>query len=175
MGLEVYMLPTPLNSAQRAELVSLKQRRDTPGRTLEIIEMVLLADEGWSNERISAHLGRSEPWVQHRIRDYVTRGTAGLYSAPRKARSCHKTTPEYRQVLLSKLEEERIWSAPQLSEAMVEAGFERVHPDHLRGVLHELGFRYKRTKKSVAHSRKQEVYEERRETLDGLKKISTGR
>ncbi|MNL32011.1 hypothetical protein D3C87_1538350 [compost metagenome] len=171
MGLEVDMLPTPLNSAQRAELVSLKKRRDTPARTLEIIELVLLADAGWPNDRIATHVGRSESWVQHRIRDYVTRGLTGLYLAPRKPRSCHKTTPEYRQALLAKLEEERIWSAPQLSEALVDAGFERVHPDHLRSVLHELGFRYKRTKKSVAHSRKPEVYEARREILDGLKKI----
>lgn len=172
MGFVVGMLRTPLSSEQREELIALKQRRDTPSRVIERIEMVLLANEGWQNTQIAEHLGRSESWVQHRIRDFVTKGLSGLIPTPRAARTPHKVTPAYLEAMEAKLAEERIWSAPQLAEALAEETQIQVSPDHLRAVLRQRGYRYKRTKKSVSHSRKPEVYEAKREALVALKKIS---
>lgn len=171
MGFVVDMLRTPLTSEQREELIALKKHRDTSKRVVERIEMVLLANEGWQNTRIAEHLDRSESWVQHRIRDYVTKGIQGLVPAPRAARTPHKVTPAYLEAMEAKLAEERIWSAPQLADALAEETRIQVSPDHLRAVLRQRGYRYKRTKKSVSHSRKPEVYEAKRESLLVLKKI----
>ena len=51
-------------------------------------------------------------------------------------------------------ESNRTWSTPQLAQWLSEHFQVDVHPDHLARLLHRRGFRWKRTKRSVAHKRK---------------------
>lgn len=168
------MLKTPLSPETRRELLALKNRKTTHPKTSERIEMLLLADAGWTHDAIAAHLGRSCSLVQLRIRAYETQGieTLGVNYGPRRAR---KATPEYQAALVAKLDEDRIWTSAQLADALAEQTGIRLGIDHLRVLVKRHGYTWKRTKRSVAHSRKPEVYEARREVLDGLKKTSRRR
>ena len=46
---------------------------------------------------------------------------------------------------------DRTWTVPQLVEWLDATPQVRVHPDHLRRLLHRRRFRWKRTKRSLRH------------------------
>lgn len=166
------MLPTPLSSEQRDELIRVKNSHDTHPKMRERIEMVLLADAGWENRQISRHLRKGESTVQIQVRAYITGGLEALtihYGEDRKPR---KATEDFLQLAEAKLDEDRIWTARQLVTSLAEETGTTMHKDHLSKILKQRGFSWKRTKKSVAHSRKAEVFEAKREALASLKKIS---
>lgn len=166
------MLPTPLSFSQRVELLRAKNSSEIHPKKRERIEMVLLADAGWENRQIARHLGKGESTVQIQVRAFIKGGLESLgvhYGEDRKPR---KATAEFLQAAEAKLDEDRIWTAPQLVKALAEETGVTMHKDHLSKLLKQRGFSWKRTKKSVAHSRKPEVFEAKSEALASLKKIS---
>lgn len=171
MGLESYMIPSPLSQEARNQLLALKDGKDTHRRVRQWVEMVLLSDAGWENAPIARHLGVDEKTVQRHVRAFRTCGVEALAHQYGK-RGPHKATPEAMKVLDELLAEGRIWNAVQLRAALQEKTGVDISIDHLRVVLKKRGYSWKRTKRSVAHSRKPEVYAERREQLESLKKIS---
>jgi transposase len=167
-------LLTPLTLALRESLLALKNARDTYPRTRERIEMVLLADAGWSDDRIAQHLGRSQSMVQGQLRRFEKQGTSALEMRFSPGRT-PRITAEYKQKLLEKIASERTYTSRQLCDELESETGIRITPDHLREVAHGVGGSYKRTKKTVKHNQKPEVYEPRREALSALKKSSARR
>jgi transposase len=164
------MLLTPLTAEQRRELLVLKNAKSTHPKARERVEMVLLADAGWENARIATHLGKGESTVQQIVRNFVKQGMASFEIGYFGPRGGYKADSDFITRLEKKLEEERIWTAPQLQAELEKETGTRVCLDWIRKLCKARGYAWKRTKRSVAHSRKPEVFEARREALDVLKK-----
>lgn len=162
-------LLTPLTSDERQALLAAKNTSQTHLRERERVEMVLLADAGWTNAQIARHLGRTETTVQAHVRKWSKEGLAGLemhFSPGRTPR----ITDVFKALLLEKLKSDRLYSARQLcAELEHETGI-AITIDHMRAVVRGIGGRYKRTKKCVKHSRKPHLFEAKKEALEVLKK-----
>lgn len=118
------------------------------------LEMVQLAAQDWHIPRIAQHLGCHEQTVRKFVKAFIAAGFPGLRDRPRPGR-----IPRLTEAHLTALENlidttERTWTTPQLVAWLGEAHQVRVHPDHLSRVLHRRRFAWKRTKRSVAHKRK---------------------
>jgi transposase len=167
------MSRTRLTAEQRSELLSLKDARSTHPKVRRWIEMVLLHAEGWSHERIAAHLGLNRIAVQRRVRRFFQEGIASLavrYPEGRGNGTMRKLTPDYLEALRRLLDSEVLYTAERLRNALAEETGIVITTDHLRELISREGYSWKRTKRSVAHSRDPEVFESRREALWALEK-----
>jgi len=160
-----------LTPAQRDEL---RARTHTPGvapRTRDRLEMVRLADAGWPVPRIARHLGCHEQTVRKYVKTFLAAGFDALPDRPRPGRP--PTLAEDHLDALETLLDAggRTWTAPQLAAWLEREREVRVHPDHLRSVLHRRRFGWKRTVTSLAHKRRDPAaYEAKAEELTALKK-----
>src|SRR5215469_1497616 len=71
------MIRIMLDDATRDELRAFR-RSDLPAKVRDRIEMVSLADAGWSAPRIGDHLGYHPQTVRDLLRSFLARGTAAL-------------------------------------------------------------------------------------------------
>lgn len=162
-------LLTPLSANDRQALLAAKNAPATHLRERERIEMVLLADAGWTNAQIARHLDRSDTTVQAQVRRWAKEGLAGLemrFSPGRPPR----VTDAFKAKLVEKLKSERLYSARQLCAELEQETGIAITIDHMRAVVRGVGGRYKRTKKCVKHSRKPHIFEAKKEALEVLKK-----
>ncbi len=167
------MSRTRLTAEQRSELLTLKDARSTHPKVRRWVEMVLLSAEGWTCARIAEHLGLSEKGVQERVRCFKREGMGSLvvrYPEGRGNGTMRKLTPAYLEALRRLLESEALYTAERLRDALTEETGVEISTDHLREILGREGYGWKRTKRSVAHSRDPEVFESRREALWALEK-----
>lgn len=77
---------------ERRRLWEISRAADAGWRERERVEMVLLADEGWSAPRIARHLGRCAATVRRVLRAYVQGGPEALFTrlAGRKPDMAHR-------------------------------------------------------------------------------------
>jgi len=147
------LIRVELNDEQREEL---RKRSREPGihpRIRDRLEMVRLADAGWNIPRIAGHLGYHEQTVRKYIKRFVDGGFGRLPNKPHPGPR-RKVTEEMLLALEHLIDEtERTWTTPQLVQWLCEQFQVEVHPDHLARLLHRRRFRWKRTKRSVAHKR----------------------
>jgi len=116
------MLRLTLPADQRDALQRL--RRDPTLTPLERdhVEIVLLAEAGWSAPTIATHLGRCAATVRSRLKQFPLTGVAGL--------RCQRPGPppdtarrqQVAAVLERLLGEERTWTAAQVAAALAEEG-----------------------------------------------------
>ena len=148
------MIRVELNTEQREELRKRSHERDVAPRTRDRLEMVRLADAGWSIPRIAGHLGYHEQTVRKYIKRFASSGFDQLPDKPHPGRRA-RITEEMLSALERLIDEsDRTWTTPQLAKWLSEHFRVEVHPDHLARLLHRRRFRWKRTKRSVAHKRK---------------------
>jgi transposase len=157
------LIRVELNAEQREELRKRSHERGIAPRTRDRLEMVRLADAGWSIPRIARHLGYHEQTVRKYIKLFVAGGFDRLPDKPHLGRT-PKVTEEMLLALERLIDEsDRTWTTPQLAKwscdhsaaSWLDERFRvEVHPDHLARLLHKRRFRWKRTKRSVAHKRK---------------------
>lgn len=162
-------LLTPLSADERQALLAAKNSPQTHLRERERVEMVLLADAGWTNAKIARHLGRTEETVQVHVRKWSKEGMGGLkmhFSPGRPPR----ITEVCKVKLVEKLTSDRLYSARQLCQELAQETGVAISIDHMRAVVRGLGGGYKRTKKCVKHSRKPHIFEAKKEALEVLKK-----
>ncbi len=76
------MIRVELNDEQREELRRLSHQGDIAPRTRDRLEMVRLADAGWSIPRIARHLGYHEQTVRQHIKRYLAGGFDRLPDRP---------------------------------------------------------------------------------------------
>jgi transposase len=160
-----------LTVAQRAELRARTRDAGIAPRTRDRLEMVRLADAGWSVPRIARHLGCHEQTVRKYVKAFLAGGFAVLPDRPRPGRP-PTVTAAHLDALEAPLDAGgRTWTTPQLVAWLEREHGVRVHPDHLSRLLHARRFGWKRTVTSVAHKRRDpDAYAAKVAELDALKK-----
>jgi transposase len=145
------MLRIELTPAQRDELRARTRQPGLAPRTRDRLEMIRLADAGWRVPQIARHLGYHEQTTRKYLKAFLADGYDRLPDRPRPGRPA-RVTPAHLAALERLLDDtERTWTVPQLVEWLDATHQVRVHPDHLRRLLHRRRFRWKRTKRSLRH------------------------
>lgn len=163
------MIRVELTPAQRGEL---RARARTAGpRERDRLEMVRLADAGWSVPRIARHLGCHEQTARKYVAAFLAAGFAALPDRPRPGRP-PTVSAAHLDALAALLDAGgRTWTARQLAAWLERERGVRVHPDHLSRRLHGRGFGWKRTVNSVAHKRRDpDAYDAKAAELAALKR-----
>ena len=145
------MLRMELSPAQRAELRARTRQPGLASRTRDRLEMIRLADAGWHMPRIARHLGYHEQTTRKYLHAFLAEGFDRLPDRPRPGRPARVTTAHLDALAHQLDTTERTWTVPQLVAWLDQEHQVRVHPDHLRRLLHRRGFRWKRTKRSLQH------------------------
>jgi transposase len=160
-----------LTPAQRDELRARTREPGIAPRTRDRLEMVRLADAGWTIPRIARHLGAHEQTVRKYVKAFLAEGFAALPDRPRPGRP-PTVTEDHLQALEALLAAGgRTWTTRQLAERLAQEYGVCVHPDHLSVLLHRRRFGWQRTVTSVAHKRRDEAaYEAKVDELEALKK-----
>ena len=165
------MIRVALTPAQRSEL---RARTRDPGvapRTRDRLEMVRLADAGWSVPRIARHLTCHEQTVRRQVKAFLAHGFAALADKPRAGRPPTVTASDLAAVEAVLDAGGRTWTTRQLVAWLERERGVSLHPDHLRRLLRRRRFGWKRTATSVAHKRRDPAaYDAKVEELAELKK-----
>ena len=163
------MIRVALTAAEREELRARARAADP--RTRDRLEMVRLADAGWTVPRIARHLGAHEQTVRKYVRAFLAEGFDALPDRPRPGRP-PTVTAAHLDALEALLDAGgRTWTTAQLAAWLEQEHAVRVHPDHLSVLLHARRFGWKRTVASVAHKRRDpDGYDAKVDELAGLKK-----
>ncbi len=161
------MIRIQLDDATRERLRDLR-RKALPPRVRDRIEMLTLADVGWSAPRIAAHLGHCGQTVRDLLKDFLERGADALYPrrtgpAPDAGRR-GRVTEELRRSLA----EDRTWTSRQLAEALAGRGIE-LGPRQVRRYLKGMKAGYRRTASTLKHKQDPAKVERAGKVLDNLK------
>jgi transposase len=147
------MFQVLLSDEQRSEL---RRRTHEPGVSPAIrdrLEMVRLSAAGWSVPRIAVHLGAHEQTVRRYVKAFLVHGFDGLAPRPHPGRPPRIQVADLEAVEHLLDETDRTWTAPQLVAWLETERGVTLCRDHLGRLLRRRGFRWKRTKQSVAHKR----------------------
>jgi transposase len=159
-----------LTQDQREEL---QRRTRAPGlapRTRDRLEMVRLADQGFTIPHIARLLTISEPRVRHWIKRFLDGGFDALPDQPHLGQHS-ALTPE----ILTALDEQiarsqQTWTAAQSADWIAEQFGVLRTPAHLRRLLRRSRLSYKRTHRSLKHKQDPAVVQAAKQTLAGLEK-----
>ncbi len=165
------MIRVKLTPAQRDDVRWRTRAPDVTSRTRDRLEMIRLADAGWSIPRVARHLGCHEQTVRKYVKAFLADGFDALPDRPRPGRP-PTVTAAHLDALAALLEGGgRTWTTPQLVAWLEQAHGVRVHPDHLSRLLHARRFGWQRTVTSVAHKRRDpDGYDAKVAELENLKK-----
>jgi putative transposase len=161
------MIRIHLDDATRDRLRALR-RKPLPPKVRDRIEMLTLADAGWSAPKIADHLGHCGQTVRDLLKDFLDRGTAALH--PRRPGPPPDVARRARVVegLRESLAEDRTWTSRQLSEALAERGL-RLGSRQVRRHLKRMKARYRRTASTLKHKQDPEKAERAGRVLSHLK------
>ena len=141
------MLRIQLSPAQRDELRARTRQPGLAPRTRDRLEMLRLADAGWRVPAIARHLGYHEQTTRKYLKAFLADGFDRLPDRPRPGRPARVTAAHLAALERLLDDTDRTWTVPQLVEWLDATHQVRVHPDHLRRLLHHRRFRWKRTKR----------------------------
>ncbi len=143
------MIRIHLDDATCEQLRDLR-RKPLPPKARDRIEMLTLADAGWSAPRIAAHLGHCGQTVRDTLKGFLARGIAALH--PRRSGPAPDAARRDRvaQELRRSLAEDRTWTSRQLSEALGVRGIE-IGPRQVRRYLKRMKAGYRRTACTLEH------------------------
>ncbi len=164
------MYRVSLSDDQRQEL---QRRTHAPGikpRTRDRLEMVRLADAGWSVPKIAPLLGLTEKRVRFWIKTFLARGFDALPDRPHRGRRS-ALTPVIRDALRQEFDrQEQTWTAAQVAEWIEQRWGVRVSLSHLRRFLRRWKLSYKRTGRSLKHKQNPEQVAAKKTELGELEK-----
>jgi len=133
--------------------------------------MVLLSADGWSPPRIARRLGYHPHTIRAALHRFQERGLAGLApDAPGPPPNTSRRE-QVETVLSQLLDEERTWTAAQLTAALRERGIV-LSVRQVRKYLARLGARWRRTVRTLKHKQDPVRTARAQHTLGALK---TGR
>jgi putative transposase len=162
-----------LTNDQRAELRQRTRQRDRAPSTRDRLEMVRLADAGWSGPRIARHLGQHEQTVRTWLKAFLDRGFDALRNKPRGGKSS-VLTPAILDAVRTELDKAaRTWTAPQLTDWLAEHHDVHLSVDRVRRHLRRAGLSWQRTSRSLKHKQDPTEVAERQAVLDDLAKRGT--
>src|SRR5262245_46829438 len=139
-------------------------------RTRDRLEMVRLADTGWSIPRIAQHLQISEVGVRYWVKRFLEDGFDALPDAPHLGRRS-RLTPGVLEALREEVRQEnRSFTAAQLCAWLAAQHGVRLSPQHLASLLRRARLLYKRSYRSLKHKQDPEVVAVAREDLQTFAK-----
>ena len=159
-----------LTEAQRDELQHRTRESGLASRTRDRLEMVRLADAGWSIPRIAGVLRISEVRVRYWIKRFLTGGFGALPDQPHLGQTS-ALTPALVAALRTELEKrDRTWTASQLADWLAAAHGVRFTPEHLGTLMRRENLSYRRTERSLKHKQDPVQREAKRQELEALEK-----
>ena len=167
------MIRIYLDDATRDQLRSLR-RNALPPKVRDRIEMLTLADAGWSAPRIAAHLGHCGQTVRDLLKEFRERGIDALY--PRRSGAAPDTARHDRvtEELKRSLAKDRTWTSRQLSEALAARGV-GLGPRQVGRYLKRMKAGYRRTASTLKHKQDPAKAQRAGKVLDNLNaKAATG-
>lgn len=153
---------------ERRRLREISRAADAGWRERERVEMVLLADEGWSAPRIARHLDWCTATVRRVLRTYVQGGPEALFTrlAGRKPDLAHRHVEAALHGLLA---QSRSWSAGQLASALAAQDI-HLGSRQVRRYLGAMGAGWRRTRLTLTHKQDARAVAQARQALFRLKK-----
>ena len=159
-----------LSEAQRGELQRRTRAPKVMPRTRDRLEMVRLADAGWSIPKIAVHLRLSEKRVRYWIKQFLTGGFDALPDQPHPGQPS-RLTPALIAALQQEVDQsQRTWTAQQLADWLATQHGVRLTPNHLSRRLKAVRFSYKRTERGLQHKQNPEQVAERQADLETAEK-----
>ena len=159
-----------LTDAQRHELRQRTHQKGLPPSTRDRLEMVRLADAGWSVPRIARHLGQHEQTVRAWIKAFLAGGFDALPNRPRGGKQSALTPPMLDAVRAEVAKGERTWTAAQLVDWVADHHGVRLSTDRLRVHLRRAKISWQRTSRSLKHKQDPDEVTARQAVLDDLEK-----
>jgi transposase len=161
------MIRIHLDEATREQLRDLR-RKPLPPKVRDRIEMLTLADAGWSAPRIAAHLDHCGQTVRDLLKGFLARGLDALH--PRRTGPAPDAARRDRvaEELRRSLADERTWSSGQLAEALAARGIE-MGPRQVRRHLKRIKAGYRRTASTLDHKQDPAKAERAGKVLSNLK------
>jgi putative transposase len=161
------MIRIHLEESARDELRALR-RKPLPPKVRDRIEMLTLADAGWSAPRIAAHLGHCGQTVRDLLKDFKVRGIQAIH--PRRTGPAPDLERRDRVAdeLRRSLAEDRTWTSRQLSEALAARGID-LGPRQVRRHLKRIKAGYRRTASTLKHKQDPAKAERAGKVLANLK------
>lgn len=164
------MYRVTLTDEQRQELQQRTRQRGIAPSTRDRLEMIRLADAGWSVPRIARHLGQHEQTVRAWIKVFLARGFDALANKPRGGKQS-VLTPAILETVRSELAGgHRTWTAAQLGDWIAAQHGVRLSTGRLRIHLKRAKLSYQRTSRTLKHKQKPEEVAETRADLARLEK-----
>lgn len=159
-----------LTPEQRQDLHQRTRQAGLAPSTRDRLEMVRLADAGWSVPKIARHLGQHEQTARTWLRAFLAGGFAALPNKPRGGGHSALTPSILDTVRGEVAKGHRTWPAGQLSDWV--AAHHGVHrsPGRMRVQLKRARRSYQRTSRSLKHKQDPQQVAERTATLEGLEK-----
>jgi transposase len=162
------MIHIQLNDTTRSELQALR-RQNLPAAVRDRLEMLFLADDGWSVPRLAAHLRYCAATVRAVLHDFRRRGLPALYPRRRGPAPNLARRQFLRDRLTDLLRQPRTWTSRQLSEALASEGLS-LSPRQLRRYLRLLQAGYRRTASTVRHKQDPVKVERAKGVLSNLQR-----
>jgi transposase len=134
-------------------------------RTRDRLEMVRLADAGWSVPQIAIHLQIHEQRVRYYIKAFLAHGFDALPDRPHPGQHS-SLTPAMEEAIRQELRQSaRTWTAAQLAGWVAERFGVRLTPDYLSRRLKRARIAYKRTGRSLKHQQDPEAVEKKAQEM----------
>jgi transposase len=162
------MIHLQLNDASRAELQGLR-RTALASAVRDRLEMLFLADAGWSPPRIATHLGYDPQTVRKVLRGWQRHGQTILFPAQPGPEPDTARRDRILGHLTDLLGQERTWTSAQLAEALRPHGF-TLGGRQVRRYLHQLQAGYRRTASTLQHKQDPAKLERAKTVLSNVKK-----
>jgi transposase len=140
-----------LTPEQRCELRERTHQAGLAPSTRDRLEMVRLADAGWSIPRIGRHLGQHEQTVRTWIKAFLVGGFAALPNQPRGGKVSALRPAMLEEVRAELATGRRTWTAAQLADWMAAHHGVRLSADRLRIHLRRAGISWQRTSRTLRH------------------------
>jgi len=159
-----------LTDDQRQELRQRTRQAGIAPSLRDRLEMVRLADAGWSVPTIALHLGFHENTVRAWIKAYIANGFDALSNKPRGGDTSDVTPAMLETVRTEIGKGGRTWSASEVAAWIAEHHGVRISPGRMRVHLKRANLSYQRTSRSLHHKQKPEDVAKRKDQLHELEK-----
>jgi transposase len=162
-----------LTDEQRHELRARTRHVGLAPSTRDRLEMVRLADAGWSVPTIARHLGQHEQTVRAWIKAFRAGGFDALPNRPRGGKQSALTPAMLDAVRAEVARGTRTWTAAQLAAWVAEHHGVRLSTDRLRVHLRRAKISWQRTSRSLKHKQDPAEVAAKRAQLAELEKKGT--
>ncbi len=159
-----------LTDVQRQELRQRTRQAGLAPSTRDRLEMVGLADAGWSVPKIAHHLGQHEQTVRAWIKAFLNGGFDALPNKPRGGKQSVLTPAMLETVRAEVAKGARTWTAGQLADWVDAHHGVRLSPDRLRVHLRRAKISWQRTSRSLKHKQDPAEVAEKQAVLEELEK-----